>query len=141
MDKLQDTALLEQLLSIHILHRLPVQALAALACSSRALRDLLYAPSAQQAWATAAASCLPPDYPKLHQADRIDVQKLFERRWTAAGNLAKGTGIKLTVQTALDEYPMVCPCLQHICSRSAQLQEQEDRVIYELCTTALCQNA
>ena len=86
----------EHILTARVFPQLPLHTLAALACSSRALRDLLYAPAAQFSWRDAAACHMPRHLPSLQDMDRVGIQRLMQRRSTAVQTLAGGAGTRLT---------------------------------------------
>ena len=88
-DYLQHSLELQQVFTVHVLPQLPVDALGCLACSSTALRGLVYASEAQQAWRQAISAHLPSIHPSP-QGDRLGIQQCLQRRWTAACNLGKG---------------------------------------------------
>lgn len=108
--------MLQQVLTAEVLPKLPVKALAALASTSRALRDLLYAPAALQAWRDAAAAHLPAHHqPSARQMDRAGIQQLLLRRATAVSNLNRGAGISVT---AAEEKGSVRNLLLHLLNLS-----------------------
>ena len=99
MSYLQGMPELQHVLTAYVFPQLPVHALAAIACSSRVLRDLMYAQAVEHVWKGAAAQYLPSHHPSLQDLDRVDIQQLMQRRLAAVNNLEKGAAIQLAAET------------------------------------------
>ena len=100
MNHLQAQLELQQVLTARVFPHLPVHTLGALACSSRALHDLVYDKAAEHLWREAAARHLPCFHPSVSHLDRWGIQQVMQRRSTAVINLERGAGIQLTAGQA-----------------------------------------
>ena len=78
----------QAVLSSHVLPQLQLCHLAALACSCKTLRELVY--SGDQVWCRAAAAHLNPQHPSLAGKDRAAVQSAMLRRLRARHNISAG---------------------------------------------------